>query len=173
MESIDGLGQVLGGNGDYHCIESFILKWQYRIVVHVMNNVSIQVRIVSHLNVVQTQTDHPFLGMVLGPMGTPTAHQVQYLRVLRYLFLEELADGRDGSSIYMDNQARRLVEDSVVLFVLTLEKLWCYLGLGDKASKPPESACLGGSGELYHGPPPGCRPAGGADLQPLQFAHRI
>ena len=50
-----------------------------------------------------------------------------------------MADGRDGTSVYMDNQARRLVEDPVVLFVFTLEKLWCYLGFGDKASKPPES----------------------------------
>ncbi|SUZ69049.1 uncharacterized protein METZ01_LOCUS21903 [marine metagenome] len=51
-----------------------------------------------------------------------------------------MADGRDGPSVYVDNQARRLVEDPVVLFVFTLEKLWCYLGFGDKASKPPESA---------------------------------
>ena len=53
MESIDGLGQVLGGDSDHHSIEGFVLKGQYRIVVHVMNNVSVQVRVVPHLDVVQ------------------------------------------------------------------------------------------------------------------------
>ena len=64
-------------------------------------------------------------------MRAPTAHQVENLRVLGYLFLEELADGGDGPFVYMDNQAWHLVEDSVVLFIVTLEIFGGKIRFGD------------------------------------------
>jgi hypothetical protein len=47
------------------------------------------------------------------------------------MLFEELADGRDGPIVYMDNQAWHLVEDSVVLFIHTLEIFGGKIRFGD------------------------------------------
>ena len=50
FEHFDGLGQILGGNGDEHCVEGLVVKRKDGIVVHVVNNYDITKAVLVELN---------------------------------------------------------------------------------------------------------------------------
>ena len=86
--------------------------------------------------------------MISRPMGSPTAHQIQYFRVLRYLSFEEITDCSYRPLVYMYHQTGGLIKDSVVVLVLTLEIIGCESRLRGNTSWQPEFMILDCFGEL-------------------------
>ena len=83
----------------------------------------VKIRVVFHFLAIQAQAHHFRLGVPGGPVGAPTAHQVEHHGIGRDQFPEETAHGGDGPVVDVHHLARLQVEEAVVLFIHALEIL--------------------------------------------------
>ena len=122
-ENLDRPDDVLDGHGDNHGVKGVVLVGQDGILVDVLDKVVVEVGVVLHFQGVHTETGEALAGMAGGPMGTPTAHQVQHHGIGGYQAAEDVAHGGDGRVVDMDDQAGLNIEIAVVAFVLAAEEL--------------------------------------------------
>ena len=124
----DGMGEVLDGYGDDYGVKLPVGKGQFRVAVDVVEQVVVEVGVFGHFDGVQAQAGQAGFGMVGGPVGAPTAHQVEDGRVRRDETAESGGNGGDSASVDVDDQAGLGVKEGVVLFVLPAE---VFRGKGD------------------------------------------
>ena len=127
------LREVLDRDGDRHRVEGLILEGKPRVGVQVMDDPIAQLGVLGHLDRVEAEAHRPSLEL-LGQMGPPAAHQVQYHAVQGQDPGEELSDRGDGVVVYVDDKTGALVEQPAVALVLSAKEL------GGKTLRPLRGA---------------------------------
>ena len=120
-EGLDGVGDVLHGDGDDDGVETSVEEGEGAVLVGVVDEVVFEVGVVLHLDGVEAQTDHALFGVVLGPVGTVAAEEVKNLGVGGYEEADEVGDGGDCAVVDVDEQAGLPIEEGVAAFVLAAE----------------------------------------------------
>ena len=122
-EGLHRAGEVLDGDGDDHGVEGIVVEGELDAAVDVVDDVGGEVWVVDHFGGVKAEADHLGLGVAGGPVGTPTAHEVEDVGVGGDEVLEEAAHGGDGAVVDVDDEAGIGVEVAVVGIVFPLEIL--------------------------------------------------
>ena len=83
-EGLDGVGDVLHGDGDDDSVEALVEEGECAVLVGVVDEVVFEVGVVLHFDGVEAQADHALFGVVLGPVGAVAAEEVKDLGVGGY-----------------------------------------------------------------------------------------
>ena len=83
----------------------------------------VKVGVLAHLLCIHPQSNQSGLGVAAGPVGPPTTHKVEDDRVWEYQVPEKLGHGGDGIIVNMYDQPGHGIEQAVVAFVFSLERV--------------------------------------------------